>query len=214
MNFIIDATESRSIDSHGNLFSQVTFPTLASGQRCTRIISRKIPLTTINRGFAVHRRMTDIRQVTAYTASPHTRASLTRKDKYPRLAIYLNSRCTYTSRPSLRIYADCSRLLGVSPSSLHLFFTVSAAHLLSHRTPLSLSLSLSLSFSLLLTFFLFISLLLTLFLRPVSPYCEELPSSVIVRETMRILGRSARYARRCRLDCLRRGLSKPRGVTR
>jgi len=110
--------------------------------------------------------------------------------------------------------SDICRLLA-SPRSLPI---LSSSLLHSLRRPPYLpsysSLSLSLSFSLLLTFFLFISLLLTLFLRPVSPYCEELPSSVIVRETMRILGRSARYARRCRLDCLRRGLSKPRGVTR
>lgn len=153
----------------------------------------------MNRGFAVHRRMTDIRQVTAYTA-PHTRASLTRQDKYPRLAIYLNSRCT---RPSPRIYADCSRL-GASPSSLHLLFTASAAHLISHRAPLSFSLFFtpSLSFSLFLSFSLSFCISSLLGYRP------------IVRETVRILGRSVRYAWRCRHDCLRRGLSKPRGGTR
>lgn len=143
-----------TINSHCSLFSQVTFPTLAGGQRCTRIISIKIPFATTNRGFAVHRRMTDIRQVTAYTA-PRTRASPTRQDKYPRLAIYLNSRGAHLSSSDIcRLLAPPRSLPILSSSLLHSIRR--PLYLSHHHVALSPSLSLSLfrSFTFYLPFFL------------------------------------------------------------
>jgi len=153
----------------------------------------KIP--TMNRGFAVHSGMTDIRQVTAYTI-PHVRASLTRKDKYPRLTIYLNSRCTRLSFES----SDICRLLAPSRSlpilSSSLLHSIRCAHVISHRICLSFSFS------------------LLHFLSPSLSLSLSCLSSVAVRETVRIHGKSAWYSMRCRHDCLRRGLSKPWGGTR
>jgi len=86
-----------------------------------------------------------------YDRLPHTCASLTRKDKYLRLAIYLNSRYT---RLSSAFYMSIAR---VSPFSSHLFFTTSAAHLIFYRAPLSYSLFFSPFFTPLLSFSLFLS---------------------------------------------------------
>lgn len=44
---------------------------------------------------------------------------LTRKDKYPQLVIYLNSRYAHASRPGPPMYANCSRILFLSSSPLH-----------------------------------------------------------------------------------------------
>lgn len=117
----------------------------------------KIPLAT--RRTAALRctgEMTDIRQVTAYTA-PHTRASPTREDKYPRLAIYLNSRCTrLSSSDTCRLLAPPRNLPVLSSSLLH-----------SIRRPPYLASCFSLFHS--FTFFLLLSLLLTLLFCSVPP---------------------------------------------
>lgn len=141
---------------------------------------------TMNCGFAVHRGMTDIRQVTAYTV-PHVRASLTRKDKYPRLTIYLNSRCTrlsFESSDICRLLAPSRSLLILSSSLLH---SIRCTHLISHRIALSFSFS------------------LLHFLSPSLSLSLSRLSSVAVRETVRIHGRSARYSMRCTIaydvDC-------------
>lgn len=90
----------------------------------------------------------------------------------------------------------CMPIARASSSSLHLSSTVSSAHLISVFLFLSLSLSLSFSFFLPLNTFLY---LVASRRRP------------IVRETVRILGRSARYARCCGRDYPRCELSKPPG---
>lgn len=128
----------------------------------------------------------------------HLRASLTRKDKYPRLAIYSNSRCARLSRPGPPIYADCSRLLFEPLSfllslSLHrLSCTASAAHFISHATSLFPSLFLFLSF----TLFLLISSL---------PAPVDRPRDDASSQERAVCGAAGA------ITYLRRGLSKPPG---
>lgn len=80
-----------------------------------------------------------------------------------------------------------------SSFSLHLFSMISSAYLISAFLSLSHSL-------------FFLSLPLNAFLYLVPPRRRP-----IVRETVRILGKSARYARCCGRDYPRCGLSKPPG---